>query len=324
MVTLLAGMAVTAAAAPRPTAHRDVQRSGGFKAVVFDYLVLFNPDSIVSEVERAFPGQGKELTNRWRTRQFEYSWLRSITDQYVDFLAITEDALVYAVDTMKLTLTSNDRRRLLDAYLHLEPWPDTMEALAKLRASGVSIVTLANFSPTMLRLNAENAGLTRFVDLFLSTDLNHTYKPDPRAYRLALDHLGLSKQEILFAAFGGWDAAGAKAFGYPTFWVNRFNQPLEQLGNRPDGTADNLEGLLHFVLNGKARQAAAKPSRTTLDRSVSITAVCPQRPDARQLALRRTVFARSPGIRAERRTARDRGQSRRSVHFAEDLDRPVR
>ena len=252
MATLLAGMAVTAAAAPRPAAHRETLGSGRFKAVVFDYLVLFNPDSVVSEVERVFPGNGKELTDRWRTRQFEYSWLRSMTHQYTDFQAITEDALEYAVDTMRLTLTSNDRRRLLDAYLHLEPWPDTMETLSKLKASGISIVTLANFSPTMLRLNAENAGLTRFFDLFLSTDLNHTYKPDPRAYRLAVEHLGLDKQEIVFAAFGGWDAAGAKAFGYPTFWVNRFGQPVERLGNLPDGTAENLDGLLDFVLDRKA------------------------------------------------------------------------
>ena len=129
--------------------------------------------------------KGKELTDRWRTRQFEYSWLVSITDRYVDFLAITEDALVYAVDSMGLTLTTDDRRRLLDAYLHLEPWPDALNALARLKASGISIVALANFSPMMLQVNAEHAGLTRFFDLFLSTDLNHTYKPDPRAYRLA-------------------------------------------------------------------------------------------------------------------------------------------
>ena len=253
LVTLVAGMTVSAAAAPRPGVHRETGGRGGLKAVVFDYLVLFNPDSVVSEVERVFPGQGRELTNRWRTRQFEYSWLRSITHQYIDFQAITEDALVYAVDAMKLTLKTEDKRRLLDAYLHLEPWPDTIDALRKLKASGISIVTLANFSPTMLRLNAEHAGLTRLFDLFLSTDLNHTYKPDPRAYGLALEHLGLDKREIVFAAFGGWDAAGAKAFGYPTFWVNRFGQPLERLGNRPDGTAGNLDGLLDFVLDRKAR-----------------------------------------------------------------------
>jgi len=259
---LVAGMAVTAAAEPRPAVHRDGLEGARFKAVVFDYLALFNPDSVVSEVERVFPGKGTELTNRWRTRQFEYSWLRSITHQYVDFLAITEDALVYAVDTMKLTLTPNDRRRLLDAYLHLEPWPDTMEALTKLKASGIAVVTLANFSPTMLRLNAEHAGLTRFFDLFLSTDLNHTYKPDPRAYELAVNRLGLNKQDIVFAAFGGWDAAGAKAFGYPTFWVNRFGQPLEQLGNHPDGSSENLDGLLDFVLTPKSSIAVPAPGRS--------------------------------------------------------------
>jgi len=204
--------------------------------------------------------KGKELTDRWRTRQFEYSWLVSITDRYVDFLAITEDALVYAVDSMGLTLTTDDRRRLLDAYLHLEPWPDALNALARLKASGISIVALANFSPMMLQVNAEHAGLTRFFDLFLSTDLNHTYKPDPRAYRLAVEHLGLDKQEIVFAALGGWDAAGAKVFGYPTFWVNRFNQPLEQLGTRPDGMSENLDGLLDFVLNRRARPAAPGPT----------------------------------------------------------------
>jgi 2-haloacid dehalogenase len=265
MMTLLAGLAFTVIAAPRPEAHREAVRAGRFKAVVFDYLVLFNPDSVTSEVERVFPGKGKELTNRWRTRQFEYSWLRSITHQYVDFLAITEDALVYAVDTMNLPLTPNDRRRLLDAYMHLEPWPDTMAALSKLKASGISIVTLANFSPTMLRLNAENAGLTRFFDLLLSTDLNRTYKPDPRAYGLAVDHLGLGKQDIVFAAFGGWDAAGAKAFGYPTFWVNRFGQPLEQLGNQPDGTSENLDGLLDFVLTPKSSIGVRLEMRSTCD-----------------------------------------------------------
>jgi hypothetical protein len=64
-----------------------------FKAIAFDYFVLFNPDSVVSAVERIFPGKGRELTNLWRTRQFEYSWLRSITNRYGDFFAVTEEPL---------------------------------------------------------------------------------------------------------------------------------------------------------------------------------------------------------------------------------------
>ena len=52
----------------------------------------------------------------------------------------------------------------------------------------------------------------------------------------------MKKDDVVFAAFGGSDAAGAKAFGYPTVWVNRFNQPLEELGLHQDRTVTNLGG----------------------------------------------------------------------------------
>jgi 2-haloacid dehalogenase len=220
-----------------------------FKAVAFDYLVLFNPDSIIPEVERVFPGEGRTLTTLWRTRQFEYSWLRTMTDRYADFFAIAEDSLVYAANALNLRLSPQDRRRLLDAYLRLDPWPDTASALQMLKSAGVRIIALTNFTPTMLRANAEHAGLTGYFDAFVSTDALRLYKPDPRAYQLGVNQLHLEKQDILFAAFGGWDAAGAKSFGYPTFWVNRFNQPFEELGVRPDKTSPALTELVDFVLS---------------------------------------------------------------------------
>jgi 2-haloacid dehalogenase len=225
-----------------------------FKAVAFDYFVLFDPDSVVSEVEQIVPGKGRQLTDVWRTRQFEYAWLRSITNRYTDFFAVTEDALIYAAGVVKVQLTPTQRQRLLEAYLHLTPWPDTADALRRLRESGIHVIALANFSPTMLRLNAEHAGVTGLFDALVSTDANHTYKPDPHAYQLGVDRLHYAKQEILFAAFGGWDAAGAKLFGYPTVWVNRFNQPLEELGVRPDRVVTNLNGLLEFALSAPSAQ----------------------------------------------------------------------
>jgi 2-haloacid dehalogenase len=232
---------------PRPV---DAAARPRFKAVAFDYLVLFDPNSVVPAVEQTFPGKGRELTQLWRTRQFEYTWLRSITDRYVDFFAVTEDALVYSANAMKLELTAERKQRLLNAYLHLAPWPDTAGTLRRLKESGIRVVALANFSPRMLQANAENARLTGLFDALLSTDANRTYKPDPRAYRLGMERLHLPKREILFAAFGGWDAAGAKAFGYPTVWVNRFNQPAEELGIQPDQISSDLSGLLEFVLSG--------------------------------------------------------------------------
>jgi 2-haloacid dehalogenase len=253
-MVIAAGGRIAVTAAPAATAHQRPAAAPRFKAIAFDYFVLFNPDSVIPEVERVFPGKGRELTNLWRTRQFEYGWLRSITGRYVDFFAVTEDALIYAVNTTHLTLSPSDRRHLLDAYLHLTPWPDTIDGLRRLKESGIRIITIANFSPMMLRANAGNAGLLGFFDDLVSTDANHTYKPDPRAYRLGMERLRLAKEDIVFAAFGGWDAAGAKSFGYPTYWVNRFDLPYEELGNRPDQTSTNLDGLLDFVLGKPSAQ----------------------------------------------------------------------
>ena len=173
-----------------------------------------------------------------------------MTGRYVDFSKLTEDALVYTANAMHVDLADSQKRQLLDAYFHLTAWPDTVDALRQLRESDVRVITIANFSPAMLRANAEHARLTTLFDALISTDANHTYKPDPRAYQLGVNYLRLAKQDIVFAAFGGWDAAGAKSFGYSTVWVNRFNQPAEELGVRPDRTVTDLKGLLDFVLKG--------------------------------------------------------------------------
>jgi 2-haloacid dehalogenase len=228
-----------------------VERGGHrrYAAVAFDYFVLFNPDSVRSVVDGIVPGKGREFTSLWRTRQFEYTWLRSITGRYVDFFAITNDALVHTASAMHVNLTAAQKQQLQNAYLHLTPWPDAADALRRLRAADVRVIALANFSPFMLRANAENAGLTPLFEALVSTDANFTYKPDPRAYQLGVDRLQLDKRDIVFAAFGGWDAAGAKSFGYPTVWVNRFNQPVEELGISPDRTTTDLKGLLDFVLH---------------------------------------------------------------------------
>jgi 2-haloacid dehalogenase len=219
-----------------------------FKAVAFDYFVIFDPNSVVPEVEKAFPGKGVEFTKAWRSKQLEYSFLRSITNDHEDFFKVTGDALDYTAEQMHLGLTAATRARLLNAYLTLKPWPDAVAALKKLRVAGVRIITIANFSTAMLRANADNAGITNLFDELLSTDVNGTFKPDPHAYELGIKKLHLRKDEIVFAAFGGWDVYGAKRFSYATVWVNRFNLPTEKLGTAADKTSTNMDGLLDFVL----------------------------------------------------------------------------
>lgn len=220
-----------------------------YKAVAFDFFVIFDPNSVVITVEKIFPGKGLDFTKAWRAKQFEYGFLRSITNSHEDFFKVTEDALLYTIENMGLEATNDEKKQLLNAYLTLTPWPDAVDGLKKLKAAGLRIITIANFSKKMLLANAQHAGIVDLFDELLSTETNSTYKPDPKAYGLGMTRLGLKKDEIVFAAFGGWDAYGAKSFGYPTYWVNRFNLPAEKLGEKPDGTSNNFQGLLDFVLD---------------------------------------------------------------------------
>lgn len=219
-----------------------------FKAVAFDYFVIFDPNSVVPAVEEIAPGKALEFTRAWRSKQFEYGFLRAITRQHADFFEVTGDALDFTAAAMQVRLDAKARARLLNAYLTLKPWPDARPALARLKAAGVRIITIANFSPAMLHANADHAGITGYFDTLLSTARNGTYKPSAEAYALGMQELGLKKEEIVFAAFGGWDAYGAKTFGYPTYWVNRFQLPPERLGPQPDGVSQDMSGLLQFVL----------------------------------------------------------------------------
>lgn len=248
LVRSLVAVALLLASGAAPAAPTAKPR---FKAVAFDYFVLFDPSSVVPAVESVFPGRGAELTKAWRSKQFEYGFLRSITHQHRDFLAVTGDALDYTAEAMHLQLTPESRARLLDAYLTLKPWPDTIAALKRLRAAGVRIITIANFSSRMLHANAEHAGIADLFDELLSTEVNGTYKPDAAAYALGMEHLHLQKDDIAFAAFGGWDAYGAKRFGYATCWVNRFGLPPERLGVAPDRVSTDLGGFVDYVLDGR-------------------------------------------------------------------------
>lgn len=217
------------------------------KAVAFDAFPVFDPRPVFALAEELFPGRGVALSEAWRTRQFEYQWLRALSGRYADFEKVTEDALVFAAELLKLDLTAAARGRLREAYSRLKAWADAPAALRSLRESGFRLAFLSNMTSRMLDANIKSAGLEGLFDQVLSTDAVKSFKPDPRAYQLGTSAFGLKREEILFVAHAGWDAAGARSFGYPTFWVNRMNHPAEQLDASPDGSGRTLEDLVKFV-----------------------------------------------------------------------------
>ncbi len=216
-------------------------------AVAFDGFAVFDPRPIGAIAEAVFPGKGADLMSVWRTRQFEYSWLRTLTGNYVNFFEVTLDALVFACASLHVALTSEARDRLMQAFLQLQPWPDVASTLQQLRTAGIRMAFLTNFTTGMLDANIKGAGIGEFFEARLSTDQVAAFKPDPRSYQMAVDHFRLPRSAIAFVAFGGWDAAGARRFGFPVYWSNRVSQPPEELGVNVDRIEPGLDALAAFI-----------------------------------------------------------------------------
>jgi 2-haloacid dehalogenase len=224
-----------------------------YKAVVFDAFAILDPRPAFRVVTTILPSRSTELFDAWRTRQFEYQWLRALAGSYVDFERATEDALVFAGRSVGIVITGAQKQALLQSYLELRAWTDVAEGLSVLEGRGLQTAVLSNATPRMLDAGLNNSGLGRAFDAVVSTDRIATFKPDPRAYRLAADALGVAPQETLFVAFAGWDAAGAKWFGHPTFWLNRISAPTEELGTTIDHAGAAMTDLLRFITLGDRR-----------------------------------------------------------------------
>jgi len=199
-----------------------------YKVIAFDAFPIFDPRPIFATTKKMFPVQGDQLNNIWRSRQFAYTWLRVAGSQYKDFYGVTEDALIYAAKSVGVK-----------------------QALEKLTAAGFKLTFLSNFTKKMLKSGMAGANIQKYFGPLLSTDQVKTFKPDLKAYQMAIDKFKVKKEEILFVPFAAWDAVGAKWFGYDVFWINRAKQLDEQLDVRIKHTGKTLDDLVDFVIRKK-------------------------------------------------------------------------
>jgi len=190
------------------------------KAVVFDaYGTLYDIQSVAAVTEEAFPGYGEIITQIWRIKQLEYTWLRSLMRSYRDFSVITRESLAYTLRVLGLEYDSGTFERIIEKYLHLDLYPDAAATLAAL--SGCKLAILSNGSTGMLGALVRNSGLDRVLDATISVDSKKIFKPAPEAYSLIESVLGVSPAEVLFISSNPWDACGAKAFGLNVAWIER-------------------------------------------------------------------------------------------------------
>ena len=210
------------------------------RAFVFDaYGTLFDVHSVQARCESFWPGKGPALSQAWRAKQLEYTWQRSLMDRYVPFSQVTEDALAYACEFLGLAFNEEQVRALMQAYRELALYPEVANALKKFTGKRA---ILTNGSPDMIDPLVAQSRLA--FDAVLSVHTLKIYKPAPQVYQLAVDRLGIPQDDIGFVSSNGWDALGAKSFGFQVWWINRTGAPVDRLGFRPDRIVKGLDEVL--------------------------------------------------------------------------------
>ena len=220
----------------------------GIKACVFDaYGTLFDVHSAVAKHRQRLGDVADQVSTVWRTKQLEYTWLRSLMGRHADFWQVTQDALDFAFD-MHAVKDPDLREDLIQAYLNLDCYPEVPGALTELKDRGFEIAILSNGTPTMLEAAVKNSGLETVIPKIFSVEKVGVFKPHPSVYQIAVDELNVKPEEIVFQSSNAWDASGAAAFGFKVAWVNRFGQSPERLPGRPDVEISDLSELPELLV----------------------------------------------------------------------------
>lgn len=214
---------------------------------VFDaYGTLFDVNSAARQMQDVLGEKWQPLAETWRTKQLQYTWLRSLMAKHADFWQVTGDALDYAMAAVKLDDPSL-RERLLALYFKLSAYPEVKDVLTTLRSRGKKLAILSNGSPQMLAAAAENAGINPLLDGVLSVEEVGIFKPHPSVYRMVVERFNLSPTRVCFVSSNGWDAHAAKAFGFNVAWCNRFGQQRERIPATPDVEISSLNELTKVI-----------------------------------------------------------------------------
>jgi len=193
-------------------------------SLVFDaYGTLYDVQSVRSLANEVCGGKGELITQLWRLKQLEYTWLRGLMREYEDFWSVTRASLEFALESVGVPVVPSVCDRLMEKYLDLDLYPEARDALAALK--GYKLAILSNGSPRMLDVLVKASGIAPFLTDVISVDRARTYKPNPDCYALVEPALGVSRHEVLFVSSNSFDVVGAKYFGFTVAWIERGGGP---------------------------------------------------------------------------------------------------
>jgi 2-haloacid dehalogenase len=193
------------------------------KALVFDaYGTLYDVHSIYAKTEELCPDKGDLITQIWRLKQLEYTWLQTALQDYRDFAVLTHASLEFALRAVGIKPSESITKPLFDKYLDLDSYPEAKDALGKLKSLGShKLAILSNGSTTMLSALVRNSGVDVYLDATISVDGSRKFKPHPDCYALVEKILGVKNDEVMFVSSNSFDVTGAKHFGFKVVWIRR-------------------------------------------------------------------------------------------------------
>jgi 2-haloacid dehalogenase len=220
---------------------------GGIAACVFDaYGTLFDIHSPVAQLADRL-GPASEFSKLWRQKQLEYTWLRSLMHEHVDFRQVTGDALDYSMQVHRISDNAL-REDLMALYSRLQAYPDALSCIEALAQTPLKIAILSNGTPAMLAEAAAFSGIAPHLDEIISVEEVGVFKPDPRVYTRALLRLHIDKPSaILFVSANPWDAQAAAHFGFTVVRIDRFSLPHDNLPGRPAVVISSLRDLPKII-----------------------------------------------------------------------------
>ncbi len=207
---------------------------------IFDaYGTLFDVDSASRRLSKKLGSNWINFSTLWRQKQLEYSWLRNSMQSYENFWKITQNALDYALDSLKIN-DKNLRAELLDLYFKIESYKEVNKFLINVKRNNIKTCILSNGNYEMLNSAVKNAKLDLLIDKILSVENCKVYKPSKEVYQLVLDEFNQEKDKYIFFSSNCWDIHGASIFGLKTVWVNRINKIDDNLPGKPDFIINKL------------------------------------------------------------------------------------
>lgn len=215
-----------------------------YSVYAFDaYGTLFDVHSAVSKHRDAIGENAARLSEIWRNKQLEYTWVRTLMDAYESFEVLTEQALDFAA-TQCGGLDPSVRQKLLDAYQTLDAYEDVAPTLQTLRGNGAKTAILSNGTEKMIDNAVSAAGIGELIDTRLSVDPLGKFKTVAEVYSLATEAFGVEPGEVSFQSSNRWDIAGARKFGFRPVWVNRTGQADEYPDLAPKHAISSLAELV--------------------------------------------------------------------------------